>query len=403
MYFPFLKYGCSLEINTARTAAYLANRCEICTEDIPSSVFVNNTCDILNWEIDPEDGVTIQPASYVSPAADAPWADGENPESARFLGFIIDQVTKPTHIKRNVTSRISGSGGGVLETLRSSAQVYEIEVFLFACDELAMEYGFRYLTNSLADGGCDDPCTHCELEYRDACPSFSGTPTLDEFNQGRWILHSTGITSAPEWVDPPVRGMDWFVRKARFSIASELPWKFECPEPCTVEEEFEIATAAIACGQPFETFFCVESVVACAATEASTIGETGFIIEVTAGSLPLSTVELRIIPDQYGWACDPDAAPTGYVTPDPCDLVLIEDIPAGYTFTYDTSIEKVFISTNAGVVLDGTPYLTFDGDLGRPPTYPTVRCGEYCIQVAVAECSVSPGAMATIQTVHREF
>lgn len=403
MYFPFFKYGCALEINTARTAAYLANRCDICTEtDLTASIFVQNTCDILNWEVDQEDGVTVVPASYTSPAADAPWADAENPESARFLGYIIDTVTKPTHIRRNVSNRISGSGGGVLETLRAGAQVYDVEVFLFACDEVAMEYGMRYLINSLADGGCDEPCTHCEVEYRDSCPTISGTPTLEKFNEGRWVLQSVGVTAAPEWMDSPVQNLNFFVRKARFSIASELPWKYECPEDCTVDEAFVVNTPAIACGQPFETWFCAATAVACAATESSNVGETGFIIEVTAGTVPLSGVEVRIVPDVNGWVCGGDG-PDGFVSPEPCDLVLVEDIPAGYTLTYDTSIEKVYLTTNYGAVIDGTPYLTFDGLVGRPPTYPTVRCGEYCIQVAISECSVSSGAQATIRKVHREF
>lgn len=401
MYFPFLRYGCSLEINAARTASYLANRCDVCETPIGGTVDVRNSCNILNYDLDDAETAIVS-KTYVSPTADAPWFDSSNSESARFLGFIISDVSKPTHIGRAVTQRISGSGGGVLETLRATAQVLEIEVFLFACDEAAMEYGFRYLTNSLADTGCDDGCTLCDLEYRDSCPDFTGTPTVDLFNQGRRILKNVGLVSAPEWVDPPVTGMEYFVRKAKFSLASELPWKFECAQVCTANEAFVIETPTLGCGSDFDTFFCADSIVSCAVSEPSLVGETGVIVDITAGTKPLSGIRIQFYPDQFGWACDPDSAPADFVLPDPCDIVYIEDLPTGYTITYDTSIERVYVTTNSGVQFDGTPYLSFDG-IGGPPSYPTVKCGDFCVRIVVDECSVSTGAKATVQTVHREF
>jgi hypothetical protein len=400
---PYLLYGCNFEINTARTAAYVQNRCDICDDSIKASVWIDHSCTILNWTS--EDRLTVDPVSYDSPITDgAPWIDSSYPESYRFLGFTIERVNKPTHIRRTVTPKISGSGGGVLEAMRPTAQQMEFEVLLFACDELAMEYGFRYLVNALAGGGCDDPCTLCELEYRDSCPSYAGeTPTIDEYNQGLWILKNVGITVAPDWMDPPIEGLTHYVRRAKFTIASELPWKFNCPVTCVEDETFTLTPPTLPCGDDFESLFCRQTAVSCSVTEPTQVGETAFIINITAGgSKTLSGIEIRIIPDVYGWVCDPDSAPPGYVDPDPCDLVYIEDLPAGYTLSYDTSVESVVVTTNAGVVQDGTPYLSFDG-IGGPPTYPVVRCGAYCVQVVVDECSVSDGAKVTIESVHREF
>lgn len=366
-------------------------------------MMLKNGCDILNWEIDQTDGETIQLASYTYPAADAPWVDASNPESARFMGFMIEEVNRPANIGRTVTPRISGSGGGILEALRATAQEFTFDVILFACDEVAMEYGMRYLTTALAGGGCDEPCTLCELEYRDSCPPIAGvTPTAAEYDTGRWILKNVGVTKSPEWTDPPVEGMSYYARRARFSLASELPWKFKCAENCVTDAPFETPTPTFGCGADFDSFFCGRTAAKCSVTEPSIVGETGFVIQITAGNKPLKGIEIQIIADENGWVCDPGSAPSGFTPPDPCDLVYIEDLPARHTLYYDTSTEDVYVYTNAGIKQDGTPYLSFGGN-GRPPTYPIVRCGQFCVQVEVDECSVTTGASVTIDTVHREL
>lgn len=404
MQLSYLKYGCSLEINPAQTAAHLRNRCDFCDGPIRGTIDLRHSCDILNYALNPVDGVTIVPVTYNIPtSATTAWVTLSEPSSARFMGFTIDRVTKAPHVSRSVTQRISGSGGGILETLRAGAQMLEIEVLLFACDEPSMEYGFRFLSDSLVGGGCDDPCTLCELEYRDACPTWAGAiPTAAEFNVGRWVLRNVGVVSAPEWVDPPVRGMNYYVRRAKFSLASELPWKFSCPTDVAVNMPFTVAAPTLPCGADFDSWFCGEAILSAALSEPSVIGETAMVIEITAGTTPLSGIEIQIIPDENGWVCSSLGRPAGFVDPAPCDIVYIADLPAGWTFIYDTSVERVYVRTNAGVEMDGTPFLSFDG-VGHPPTFPVVRCGQFCAKVVVDKCSVQGAAMATVRSVHREF
>lgn len=403
MAYPYLKYGCSLEINSAQTAVFLKNRCMFCDKNILGTIDLRHDCEILNWYLDPEDGETVMPYSWSYPVtATAPWVNSAEPASPRFIGMVVDKITEPYHISREVTKKISGSGGGILETSRPGAVQMDVEVLLFACDREAMEYGFRYLKDCLVGGGCDDPCTLCELEFRDSCVDFTGTPTLDEFNEGRWVLKNVGVTRSPEWMDPPVKGMDYYVRRARFSLASEYPWKFKCSEEELAWTGF-VAPPTESCGGfAFETFFCGESELAAAVVEPSIIGETAMIIEVQAGVRPLTGVEVRIIPDEYGYVCDPDSAPAGFVPPDPCDIIYIADIPPRYTLRYDTAIEQITVKTNSGAERDGTPFLSFDGE-GGPPTYPTIRCGRYCVKVVVDACSVSSRARARVESIHREY
>jgi hypothetical protein len=400
--FPYLRYGCNFEINSLRTATYIQNRCEFC-DTVPASMNVRvNGCPVLGYELD-NTGTIVQAASITIPAADAPWVDASYPESARFMGFMITEVRKPSHVGRTVTPKISGFGGGILETLRAKAQEFEFEVLLFACDEAAMEYGFRYLTTSLVGGGCDEPCTLCDLEYRDSCHEDlgSGTPTLDEYNRGLWVLQNVGVTAAPEWLDPPMRGAENYFRRAKFSLASELPWKFTCPEICTTDETFDVPTPTLPCGADFDSWFCGESVVLCEMNEPSIVGETGAIIELDAGSKTLSGIEIQIIPDEFGWVADPDSAPPGFVNPAPCDLVFIRDLPAYHTLIYNTLVERVEVRLPTGEVVDGTPYLSFD--FGNPPGFPVVRCGSFAVRVVVDECAVTAGTNVTISTAHREL
>lgn len=401
MYFPYLRYGCNFEINSARTAAYVRNRCEFCGDTLRGSVNVMDNCDILHYEFS-ADGTSIVESNMTIPAADAPWVDSSYPESARFMGFYISNVTKPSHVGRSISQKISGFGGGILETIRATAQEFEIEVFLFACDQAAMEFGFRYLTSSLAGGGCDPACTLCDVEFRDSCHDVGvGTPTVDEFNQGLWVLRNCGITAAPEWIDPPVQGMNFFARRARFRFASELPWKFTCPVTCTMTEAFEVPAPTLPCGADFDSLFCGESAVVCSMDEPSIVGETGAIIELYAGTETLSGIQLQIIPDEYGWVADPDSAPPGFTNPDPCDLVVVRDLPAYHALIYDTTIEQVYVRTPWGELVDGTPYLDFDD--GNPPGFPVVRCGSFAIRVRVDECAVTATTWVTIKTAHREL
>lgn len=401
MYFPYLKYGCNFEINSARTAAYVANRCDVCADSIPGAFEVRvNNCDVLNYAMD-EAGETVVAQSFTTPAVDAPWSDDSQPESNRFLGFMIENVVKPSHIGRTVTPKISGFGGGILETLRAGAQELEIQVLLFACDEEAMEFGFRYLTNGLSGVGCEEPCTLCDLEYRDSCPDMNLPPTVEDFNRGLWILKNVGVTQAPEWVDAPVRGMDHFVRRARFRLGSEYPWKFKCPVTCTDRDTFPIDGPTEACGPVFETWFCETSEINCPINETSNTGETGIILEIKAGTKTLSGISLEILPDPWGVYDPEDLVPTIPNT-GVCDRVYVQDLPGGHILRYDTSIEQVTVTKPGGEVVDGTPYLTFTGN-GAPPGFPTVRCGTFVARVIVDECSVSPDTWATIQTVHREL
>lgn len=402
MYIPYFALGCNLEINTQRTAAYLANVPTVCDEgDMSTQIDLRCDCPPLNYIYDDND--VPQLATYLTPALDdAPWFDADIPESAQFLGFMVENVDFNSVTSRSLTTRVSSSGGGVLGPLRNKERRMEFTVLMFACNESAMEYGFRYLTDALSSSGCDDDCTLCTAEYRDSCPPVTQTPTLAaSLEKGRWLLKNVGLVEGPTWDTAPIEGAICNMRRVKFTLAAELPWKYKCPV-------VECADVALA-GYPADGVDCVnwsdilcgKQEVSCSVAETLVVGETALIIEVTAGDVPLQHIEIAIRPDKFGYECDEDSRPVGYERVDPCDLIYIPAIPSNSTLVYDTSIETIKIQLPGGGEVDGTPYIATSE--GRPPTYPTLRCGNFCVSVSVSECSVIGDPTVTIRSVHREI
>lgn len=399
MYFPYFAFGCQLEINAQRTAAYLQHAADICNDgDLSSYIDIKCDCGPLHWVFDEDD--VPQPATYTTPESDqAPWFDASIPESADFFGFLIEDVTQNSVTARSITTRISSSGGGVLGPLRSKERRLDFTVLMFACNESAMEYGFRYLTDSLGSSGCDDDCTLCDAEFRDSCPEVDGS--VASLNKGRWILKNVGLIDGPVWGEHPLGGSACNIRRVTFSIASEYPWKFKCPTvECADIELAEYPADGVDCVN-WSDILCGHQEVSCSVSEDLIIGETGLIIEVQAGDVPLQHIEIAIRPDKFGYECDEDIRPANYTRMDPCDLIYIPQIPASSRLVYDTAVETIKVVLPGGGELDGTPFISTAE--GHPPTFPTLRCGQFCISVSASECSVVGSPTVSISSVHREI
>lgn len=400
MYIPYFQLGCVLEINSQRTAAYLANVVDICGNGSFRGTH-SMTCDCppLHWLI-PDDGGPAEAATYTTPASDqAPWVDGDIAESSQFLGFVINDVTVNAVTSRSITTRVSSSGGGVVGPRRNKERRFDFTVLMFACNESAMEYGFRFLTDALGSPGCDDGCTLCDGEYRDSCPTVDGS--LSSLDKGRWILKNVAAVEGPTYEKPPVEGMQCNVRMVKFSLVSEYPWKFKCPVDECIDEPLATFPGWAGGCTNAEEFFCEQQYAYCSVSEPLIIGETGLVIKIKAGSVPLQHIDIAITPDKFGYECNVGDRPAGYVPLTPCDQIQIPIIPAGSTLIYDTSIESVTLELPGGGVVDGTPYISTK--VGKPPTFPTIRCGDFCIRVGVSECSVQGGPTMSIQSVHREL
>lgn len=399
MRFPFFNFGCNLEINDRRTATYLSNASLVCAAgDIKSLIDFKCECQPLHWVFGAND--LPLPGSYTTPAADqAPWYDASIPESGQFFGFIVEDVVMNVVASRTVRSRTSASGGGVIGPVRNRERKLDFTVLMFGCNELAMEYGFRYLNDALNSPGCDDGCTLCDAEFRDSCPNVDGS--LVSLNKGRWILKNCAAVEGPRLETPPLEGSQCNMRRVTFSIASEFPYKFKCPVvQCNAVALAGFPAPGVNCDN-WSNILCGTNEVQCSVSEPLIIGETGMIIEVAAGSVPLQHIQIAVRPDKFGYECNVSSRPAGYTRVEPCDLIYVPEIPANSTLIYDTSIESIVVRVAGGGEYEGTPFIATAE--GRPPTYPTLRCGDFCVSISVSECSVIGSPTVTVRSVHREI
>jgi uncharacterized delta-60 repeat protein len=181
-------------------------------------------------------GLTSPVTATLHQEVAAPWYDPDVPESARFLGYIIEDLTgleSPT--KRNITTKLSGSGGGVFGPYRNEPRQFQITALLFGCDIEAMDYGFRYLKDSLGYWACSK-CETCNLEIATACQTFDlfsngyyETPLQDDVLRNRWYVYRASIVEGPMYADEPIPDVGCNIRRVQFVIAAEDPWLYQCP------------------------------------------------------------------------------------------------------------------------------------------------------------------------------
>lgn len=407
-----LEFGCSVIADPNRTSAYVANSqdpayCEngvnVMAPAKPSWQHINLSCSCpaLQWEA-PSPGATPVPIPpYTTPADDlAPWFSQLVEESRYFYGFIIEKVEdlSTNTVTRSITNRATRYGGGTLGSLRRLPRKIKFTLLAFGNSDCALDYGFRWLADTLTYT-CNDDCTLCDATVRTCCPDIDPqNPTYTDWDTGRWSFKNVGIIDGPRYEEPPVPANECNMRRVSFTIASESPYAYKCPVPC-MENEI-IATALPAC--PPVNWICSNNrAEICCRTESQySIGDDGIIVTINAQE-DLYNLEIKITPDTFGYECNPETAPPGYERLAPCATLLIPFLPNGYVLNYDTSDEILTVTLPGGTVRDGTPYV--DASTGEPPTFPTLRCGSYCICISIDRCGFSGGnSTASISSVHRE-
>lgn len=414
MIYPYARFGCNLELSSFVTQQYLNPDCDPITGVDPicgssprwEKAIINCACEADNWIL-PNDlinGTPIQKPALTTPALDgAEWYDPDIPESAGFLGFMIEDVDGMGATGgRSVTSKSTTSGGGVLGPYRKKERSLKFKVLLFACNECSMEYGLRYLINQLSGGSCSDGCALCDGEITTCCPTFADPlqPTVEELDTGRWQIKDFGLVDGPRWAESPVEELSCFVRRVEFTVASESPWLHKCPRFCL---EDEILFPALPDPCDLEAWFCEPAKVCCTVNEDKIIGETAVGIIINANE-NLSNVNITITPDTFGYVCDPTTAPAGYVEGniEPCIVINIPSLPNGHILNFDSVNETISVTKPGGQVVDGTSYLGVVD--GIAPTWASVACGAFCVCVSAIRCGPELGATTvSITSTHREM
>jgi hypothetical protein len=412
--YPYARFGCNLELSSFVTQQYLNPVCDPLSGVDPicgssprwEKAIINCACESDNW-IMPNDlltGTPTEKAALTTPALDnAEWYDVDIPESAGFLGFMIEDVDGMGATgTRSVTSKATSSGGGVLGPYRKKERSLKFKVLLFACNESSMEYGFRYLISQLSGGPCSDGCELCDAEISTCCTSFADPlqPTVEELETGRWQIKDFGLVDGPKWAESPVEELSCFVRRAEFTIVSESPWLHKCPRFC-LEDEPLFPALADPCD--IEEWLCNPAEVSCVVDENKIIGETAVGVIIHANE-NLTNVNITVTADPFGYVCDPSTAPADYIpgTVPPCIVINIPNIPDGYIFNFDSVNEKITVANPGGQVVDGTSYLSVID--GVAPTWAYVSCGAFCVSVTAIRCHPGVGdTTVSITSTHREM
>lgn len=224
-------------VNDARTYAYLQNGLG------PSSINVYGDCgcpsliDFLNCP-DVTGGV-----GYVSPAADnAPWYSMDYPESANFLGFVVDEFEgMSSPFKRNAVEVVGN--GAVLSRSRLASRSLTWRGFLFGATCCSVQYGLRWMTKTISrfDASCRD-CFGDDMELLVCCPEFTEpvTGTSSPFRLLKGVALLEGPTILSE-------------RKTCTSGCA-----YGCGGSCILEVEFKfVATQPYLYNDPIPVFDCV--------------------------------------------------------------------------------------------------------------------------------------------------
>jgi len=407
-----LEFGCTTISDPNRTAQYVANAQDpaFCVNGIntlapiPFSwqyLKVDCQCDALQYETPGGPGtppVLIPP--YTTPALDpAPWYSATVPESAFFYGWTLEKVEDlqmaPVH--RNVTNRATSFGGATLGALRRQGRVIKYTMLGFSNGECSMDYGFRWLADILAYS-CDGGCDLCDATVRTCCPTLSNPPTYAEWDTGRWTLKNVGLVDGPHVEDPPTQSNACDIRRVSFTLASESSFAYKCPIPCLIDQVWTPAVPPC----PPDVWICgPDPEICCFAVTQFNTGDDGVIVEVTARE-DLNNLTITVTQDNFGYVCGVNPAPPGFVPPAPCATIVIPLLPNGSMLHYDTSLEVITVTQPGSIVVDGTPYI--DGTQGVAPTFPTLRCGSFCVCISSGRCSFNAlTSTASIWTVHREI
>jgi hypothetical protein len=433
---PYFKLGCTLEMNPVQTAAYIQSP-SICSGGsyLPNverpgfpgvTTTLNCPCNTLLYDLDNVNPISCAPdpillPPYTNPADDlALWYDSTTLQSqfvsAGFLGFYIESIAGlDSVLTREVRRKVGGIGGGVLGPLRATERSVEITVILFACNEASMEYGMRYLIDSLIGDRCSS-CDTCDAEIRLACPPFddtvSGQELYDQLDEGRWRMKRVGVVEGPRWDSPPLETSQCFIRRATFTIAAEIPYLYKCPQRCDLVRSDGRTPEVTPCPevatffQPppstgdciaFDEWLCSRYELCCTIDNAFDIGETSVDLTIWSGTSDLENIVVQIKENPLEFACnDPRLDQI-----DPCVTLTIPVLPSGTELQLLSSIEEIILIDQIGNESDGISLIALPE--GIAPSFLNVRCGTYCVCISVDSCSADEAARVRLDTVHREL
>jgi hypothetical protein len=297
------------------------------------------------------------PVTFTSPAADpAPWYDPDEPDSAHFLGFLLDpadlQGVQDSPVTRAVYERAGGIQGATTGPQKLKGRSIPLKLTLVADDCCGLDYGIRWLTNTLAASNCDG-CATCIAQVRLCCPPDDGSD--DE--QGLWLLYDVALIDGPHpdysaGIEPDCCDM----RQVTMTLLAGNAYKYKPAEACiapTVLPGLDVGSACI----PFDEWFCSgASDPICCTVDPPSIGTMGAIITISAPS-GADAIEVGSFAN-----CPPNDSDWDDETGTWRTKLTVNQIDAGASLIIDSARHQILYVAQDGTILDGTDRLLLPPD-----------------------------------------
>jgi len=213
-------FGCVEFAHNARTYAYYRWACttgrfQECTP--PNHIMQTLTCSCS--DDDPEN-------PFVDPITDdVCWYDPLIPESADFLGVIIESISgiRTSTFTREVTTGIAG--GSILGQPYTIGKELQFTVYIIATSCAGMDYGFEFMRRQLEDASncpkAGSSCASCQGQVLTVRVHCTDEPTLDD---GLHTFQSAGTVDGFSMIEgeyPLGQQCCCTMRKATFTIQTE--------------------------------------------------------------------------------------------------------------------------------------------------------------------------------------
>lgn len=371
---------CGIEVsNPARAWSYLKNglggtHWKFGDDCIPAVYFEDGS----------SEGITFTDVAGSDGGSPAPWYDPGHPDSEEFLGLLLTSVDGfDSTVSRTVTQRAGGIQGGSIGAQHADARVITATGMIVASSCCGLEFGRRWIINTLASNPCD-PCGLCDISVRTCAPPTDGS----DDDRGLWTLYDVALVDGPKEGDRS-DCCDW--AEITFTLTAGNPYLYKQKMTCVEATVIQPDAGGSDC-MAFEDWFCgPPSDKICCTVEPPLIGTLGAIVTIDASAGGVGGVEIGTYLN-----CPPGDSD------EPAFSLTIPLLVQGSVLVIDSARRVITYTAPDGSVLDGTQFIQFPE--GRSMDWIEVSdCATAsCICVnALHPCSGGDQTYVTIQTQQR--
>lgn len=292
--------------------------------------------------------------TFVDPASDeAPWYVAGKPQSADFLGLLLDDIDDRPPTTRAMIRWASGGAG--VSQFTPSERTAGFTATLIAATPAGMEWGRRWVNDVLIGGLCGQDAS--EVTFLPGCPDGDDEPAFRRYARVALIdpPRFTAVEDVPECE----------VMEAKWQIAAGVPWLLSVPDVDT--------TTTVHSGT--SESFTLE------ADEWN--GDVAGLVRIEAGASAAS-VRVEAYPVPEGETCPIAGAPN------PCHAFTITTLaPYGVVEIDSAQEDATYYNPTTKNPEPAWPLLDFDG----PWSWLTVPpCSTVCVVVT----NDGPGAVEVV-------